>query len=125
MTSQPEHHDYAAALHKAAEAFRAQFGNLIVKGRDGDWANVADFIATGARIPACGAFYPPATDTRCYLAKGHRRNHLAEWGTRDMAWPYDPRETQQPLTTEELATARADVEHLNAEFPDEPADAPA
>ncbi|MEV6504835.1 hypothetical protein AB0M61_01770 [Streptomyces sp. NPDC051642] len=105
-----------------AEAFRAEFGNLIVMGHDGDWANVADWIATGARIPACGAFYPPATDTRCYLAKGHRRTHLAEWGTRDMAWPYDPRETQQPLTDEELATARADVEHLNAEFPDESAD---
>jgi hypothetical protein len=106
-------------LRAAAEVFRAEFGNLVVKGQDGDWANVADWIATGARIPACGAFYPSATDTRCYLAKGHRRTHLAPWGTRDMAWPYDPRETQQPLTAAELAVAQADVDHLNAEFPDE------
>lgn len=79
-----------------AEEFRATFGNIIAKGQDGDWANVADWIATGARIPACGAFYPPATDTRCTRAKGHRGSHNAPWGTRDMSWPYDPRETQQP-----------------------------
>jgi hypothetical protein len=108
-----------------ANAFRAEFGNIIARGQDGDWANVADWIATGARIPACGSFYPPATDTRCVLHKGHRGNHRAPWGDRVMAWPYDPRETQQPLTDEELETTRADVEHLNAEFPDEPADAPA
>jgi hypothetical protein len=112
--------DPAATRTAIAEAFRDLFGNgLTVLGRDGDWANVADFIATGARIPACGAFYPSATDTRCYLAKGHRRNHLAKWGTRDMAWPYDPRETQPPFTAEELAAAQADVDHLNTEFPDD------
>ena len=110
-------------LRAAADAFRAEFGDLVVKGRDGDWANVADWIATGARIPACGAFYPHHTDTRCTRAKGHRGSHNAPWGTRDMAWPYDPRETiQPPLTAEELATAPADVDALKAEFPDEPAD---
>ncbi|HZF92037.1 hypothetical protein [Streptomyces sp.] len=98
--------DYEARYEPAAEspstpavladAFRALFGEVVIKGRDGDWANVADWIATGARIPACGAFYPHHTDTRCTQAKGHRGSHKAPWGTRDMAWPYDPRETQPP-----------------------------
>lgn len=103
-----------------AEDFRAQFGNVIVRGADGDWASVADFIATGARIPVCDAFYPHHTDTRCIKHKGHRGNHRAVWGSGDMAWPYDPRETQPPFTDAELAAAQADVDHLNAEFPDEP-----
>jgi hypothetical protein len=95
----------------AAETFRAEFGNRAVKSRYGDdWVNIADWFATGARIPACGAFYPPAVDTRCYLAKGHRRSHLAEWGTRDMAWPYDPRETVQP----------AEETHVGADDSDDP-----
>ncbi|MFD4558998.1 hypothetical protein ACFWP5_32545 [Streptomyces sp. NPDC058469] len=105
-----------------ADAFRAAFGEFVIKAHDGSWANIADWIATGARIPACGAFYPPATDTRCTRAMGHRGSHVAPWGTRDTAWPYDPRETQQPLTAAELAVAQADVDHLNAEFPDEPHD---
>ncbi|MFI6251474.1 hypothetical protein [Streptomyces sp. NPDC051016] len=109
-------------LRATAETFRAEFGNVIVRGQDGNWANVADFLATGARISACGAFYPHATDTRCTKHKGHQGNHLAPWGAQTMAWPYDPRETQQPLTATELAIAQADVDHLNAEFPDEPQD---
>ncbi|MEV0015410.1 hypothetical protein [Streptomyces tendae] len=84
----------ATVRGEVADGFRALFGNVVLKGQDGDWANVADYIATGARIPACGSFYPSHTDTRCSLAKGHRGNHNAPWGTRTMAWPYDPRETQ-------------------------------
>ena len=118
MTETPD----ARTAQQIADAFRAEFGNVIVCGKDGDWANVADWIATGARIPACGSFYPAATDTRCVLHKGHRGSHRAPWGDRVMAWPYDLRETQPPLTAGELATAQADVDHLNAEFPDEPQD---
>ncbi|MDX3575941.1 hypothetical protein [Streptomyces sp. FL07-04A] len=88
--------DEVRRLRAAAEEFRATFGNVITRGNDGDWANVADWIATGTRIPACGAFYPPAADTRCVLHKGHRGSHRAPWGDRAMAWPYDRRETVQP-----------------------------
>ena len=118
MTNNPDTTD----RQTLAAAFRTEFGNVLVHGTDGNWANVADWIATDTRIPACGAFYPPATDTRCVRHKGHQGNHRAPWGDRTMAWPYDPRETVQPLTAEELATAQADVDHLNAEFPDEPHD---
>jgi hypothetical protein len=88
-----------AELRAVAKTFRDTFGDVLVCGRDGNWANVADWIATGARIPACGSFYPPATDTRCVLHKGHQGNHRAPWGDRTMAWPYDPRETQQPIAS--------------------------
>lgn len=83
-------------LRATADTFRAEFGNIIVHGKDGDWANVADFIATGARIPVCDAFYPHHTDTRCVKHKGHRGGHRAPWGDRVMAWPRDPRETPFP-----------------------------
>ncbi|WP_097964995.1 hypothetical protein [Streptomyces sp. or20] len=83
----------AAVLREVAEEFRATFGEVIVCGTDGDWVNVADWTATGARIPACGSFYPHHTDTRCVLHKGHRGSHRAPWGRRTMAWPYDRRET--------------------------------
>jgi hypothetical protein len=85
--------DRAAVLREVAEEFRATFGEVIVCGADGDWANVADWTGTGARIPACGSFYPHHTDTRCVLHKGHRGSHRAPWGRRTMAWPYDRRET--------------------------------
>ncbi|MFF2864543.1 hypothetical protein ACFVSX_32265 [Streptomyces rubiginosohelvolus] len=92
--------DRAAVRRELAEEFRATFGEIIVCGTDGDWANVADWTATGARIPACGSFYPHHTDTRCVLHKGHRGSHRAPWGRRTMAWPYDHRETQpDPATT--------------------------
>ncbi|MGW1814102.1 hypothetical protein ACWCQM_11150 [Streptomyces sp. NPDC002125] len=89
----------ATVLNEAADAFRAMFGDVIVHGADGDWANVADWTATGARIPACGSFYPHHTDTRCVLHKGHRGSHRAPWGSRTMAWPYDRRETQPNSAT--------------------------
>ncbi|MFD9834474.1 hypothetical protein [[Kitasatospora] papulosa] len=91
--------DRTTVLREAADAFRAMFGDVIVHGADGDWANVADWTATGARIPACGSFYPHHTDTRCVLHKGHRGSHRAPWGSRTMAWPYDRRETQPSSAT--------------------------
>ncbi|MFD8667051.1 hypothetical protein ACFV1U_16860 [Streptomyces microflavus] len=99
--------DRAAVLLERAEEFRATFGEIIVCGTDGDWANVADWTGTGARIPACGSFYPHHTDTRCVLHKGHRGSHRAPWGSRTMAWPYDRRETQPAPDTSAGATDRS------------------
>ncbi|WP_203614489.1 hypothetical protein [Streptomyces rochei] len=93
-TATTETQAHATVRREVADDLRALFGNVVLKGQDGDWANVADYIATGARIPACGSFYPHHTDTRCSLAKGHRGSHIAPWGTRTMAWPYGPSETQ-------------------------------
>lgn len=85
----------AEALHEAAEAFRTEFGDVVVRGRDSEWANVAAFIETRARIPQCGDFYPHRTDTRCTLPKGHRGGHRAPWGTRFMAWPRQRPESEK------------------------------
>lgn len=74
-------------LAEAGAAFRETFGDVVVRGTDGEWANAADFIGTRTLLPTCDDFYPSHVDTRCYLPKGHKGSHHNRDNGRDLAWP--------------------------------------
>jgi len=62
----------------------------------------------------------PDADGSLDLCMCHAADVLREWA--DEADPAAVPASGVPLTAEELASGQADVDHLNAEFPDEPQD---
>lgn len=97
----------------------------------------ADEAATRARRACQSAAHRGETTWRLVFAEeslealaeddpAKLRAELIQVAAVAVAWAeaIDRRGTQPPLTAEELVVALADVDHLNAEFPDEPADGP-
>lgn len=93
---------------KLADNAKAMCQQAFAEGR-GDWAHI---------------LFEEVREALAEFDPAKLRAELIQVAAVAVAWAeaIDRRETQPPLTAEELVVALADVDHLNAEFPDEPAD---